>query len=772
VAVALLGLGCPPKRWDAVCFGSVNTGFAGVRGAEQRTLEACFADSAGYASPAQCAAADPLGLVAVAKARTLASEARSCRPEAPPAFGYAGGAAANAAASASVAELRRGLFGLAPERAADSAALSCQSAVLAAAGACAGAYTGAYVDCTSASFVRAEDPFDLVACKGDDPLGRIAEACEAGVDAAVAASCTGLVAEPLFPGCSGDLASCARGHARRSASLALNDADALCGDVLPGELPEDLLLRCFEPPPPEPIEYGEVPLPPGVLVSTVEWDESGEGLIVSFTSPDVTGTQLATLGADGSGFRCLTCGTALSGTLRPTQRLRDGRRVLVPGPNSRTPSWNVLECTPSLLDCQSSQLVPIELPPNPDPVQVLQYRVPWVTLDDGWLVWSEVRQRGPGGNLAVMGRLVRTADRYTIDGARVIAPALTSLVIGDDSETWRQLTQPLEAKYGALRGGRDWIVAGTPSAGHYDTSALDLASGVMRRLTHHPDHDEGVRFSRDEEWAVLQTGRTDNRIEFLGQLPRPPFIDWMAFSIHFVGIAGQPGDGISPGVDPNERDCYVDPWLLDRWFERGDYIGQRLSQPANGWVSIEGNAGGFGWSPDGTKLALIDRRWRYEPPATRIRIASLTSRAPVPPEAWVPLVPTPEPSWAIPYADWRVPNTLGDRVVRGRASGTATVHNEMGSAAQGYLWVEYENYSDDGRDVIDGWEWLDIPLILSGANYEVDLALSGERAGSMQGAIAYDFVGDVAPGEVVSTLDGRVLTGPNTCYEAGLIPLP
>ena len=770
-AAAALALGCPPKRQDVACFQAVNDGFLGVRIAEQITLEACFTHAFGSASPAECAASDPLGIVAAAKAWTLASESRACRAGSLPAFGYAGGAAANEAASEAVAELRRGLFGLAPARANGANELACQGAVLRAAGICSNAFARTYTDCAKVTFPSADDSFDLVACKDSNPA-RVANSCETSVDSAVAANCGGVDVELLFPGCAGDLADCTRGHARRSTSLALNHADVLCAGVLPGELPEDVLLRCFEPPPPEPIEETEVPLPPGVQVATAEWAENGEDLFVTFTAPDVTGTQLAIIGADGSNFRCLTCGSAISGNLRPSQRLEDGVRLLVPGPNNRTPRWNILECTPSVLDCQTSVLVPIQLPVNPDPTPVLQYRVPWVTLDDAWLVWSEVRQRGPGGNLAVMGRLVRGPDRYSISDARVIAPELTSLVLGNDSATWRKFTQPLEAKYGALRGGLDWVVAGTPNAGHYDTSVLDLTSGVMRRLSHHPDHDEGVRFSRDEAWVVLQTGRTDNRVEFLGQLPRPPFMDWMAFSVHFVGIAGQPGDGISPGVDPNERDCYVDPWLLDRWFERGAYIGQRLSKPEAGWVSIEGNAGGFGWSPDGTKIALIDRRWRYEPPATRIRIAHLTSRAPVPPEDWVPLVPTPEPTWAIRYEDWRVPNTLGDSVVQGAASGTATIRNQMNSTLQGYIELQFDGYSDDGVHVIDGIEWLDVPFIASGAHYGVDLVLTGEHTGSMLGEIAYDFNADVATGEVVSTLDGRVLTGPKTCYDAGLIPLP
>jgi hypothetical protein len=443
----------------------------------------------------------------------------------------------------------------------------------------------------------------------------------------------------------------------------------------------------------------------------------------------------------------------------------------VAGPNNPSPRWNVLECTPSLRDCDGSQLLPIQLPPPTS--RVLQYRVPWVSGDDAWLLWTEVRARGPGGNLSAIGRLVREADHYRVSDARVIAPPVAPDALGDDSAAWRNFTQPFELKLGALRGGRDPFLAGAPSAGQYDTSVIDLETGEVRRLTHHADHDEGVRVSPDERWFVLQSARTDNRVEFLGLLPRPPFIDWTAFSLHFVAIAGAPGDGISPGSDPQERDCYVDPWLIDRWFERGPYLGQRLLRPEDGWVSIEGNAGGFAWAPEGDRVALVERRWRGEPERTRLRIASFPNRVPIAPAGVVPRVPTPEPTWATRYEDWIIPDTLGVTVIPGRVSGTATIDNAMTSAIQGSLEVVYEGYSDDGELVLDGVERIRIPiLVLVGAEYEVDLRLSGIHSGSMRGAVTYDFAADVNSGEVVSELDGRVLTGPTTCYEAGLIPIP
>jgi hypothetical protein len=780
VALASLGVQCPARTPGALCIDATQRGFTRVAAAALRTLEACFVGRIGGDGPLDsCVARDPAGWIAGARALAEQGAGPACERETP-AFGWAGIDAANDAAAGSADALAAGLFGRDLDAARvpwadDPGAARCQKLVLDAAGRCADAYAQAFASCTHGALrTGADDAFDLVACKGDDPAGAVAAACHDAIGARLSSACAGVDTAPLFPGCGGPVGACARGHALRATGLALNAAAALCADVLPGSLDETTALQCFEPPPPEPITYAVVPLPEGVAPSTVEWNESGDGFVVGFTAPDVVGTQLASVRDDGSDFRCLTCDGPIRGNQRPVQRLRDGSRVLVAGPNGASPRWSVLECAPSLLDCQSATLVPIALPANPDPTApIIQYRVPWVTLDDAWLVWSEVRLRGPGGNVSAMGRLVREASRYVVADARVIVPPFDPETLGTDAALWRSFTQPFEAKYGALRGGLDWVEAGTPNAGHYDTSVIDLETGALRRLTRHPDHDEGVRFSRDEQWAVLQSGRTDGRVEFLGLLPRPPYIDWIAFSIHFVGIAGAPGDGISPGTDPIERDCYVDPWLLDVWFERGDYIGQRLLRPEDGWVSIEGNAGGFGWSPDATRIALIERRWRYEEPASRIRIATLASREPLPPAAWVPIVPTPEPTWALRYEDYRVPDTRGVTVIPGAVSGTATLRNDMLNATRGEIEVVFDDYSDDGAHVLDGRELLRIPVIvLEGAEYEVDVALSGAHTGSMRGSILYDFQGDVNAGEVVTEVDGRTAVGPKTCYDAGLIPVP
>jgi hypothetical protein len=781
LALGLLGGAAlaEPTRSQRDCFEAVQLGFAEVAGAAQQAAEACLRDAAagtlGDLPLADCPGADRGGAVAEALAGALAREAAACEAGSLPAFGSAGAAVAGQAARDAAVRLFEGLFGLAADAAvggAGSSAARCQQEVHRAAGRCSASLARAYRRCARRALAKgASDAFDLVACKTADPA-----ACRGGLRAAVRA-CRAQDAAARFPGCDGELAACARAHARRSASLALNTAGALCEDVLPGSLDPETLLRCFEPPAREPIESALVPLPDGVVPDGPGWDASGEFIQFSFRSPGVPGIELGRIRSDGSDFACLTCEAGIVPPVRSLRPFEDGARLLVNSGNGAAPSWRILECAPSLADCQSSAILPIELPVNPDPTNpTFQYRVPHVTRDGAHFVWTEIRQRSPGTFLAVLGRLAREADRYVVRDARVIAPPLGTLNLGDDPELWQRLTANYEAKDGQLRGGRDYIVAGTPEAGHYDNFVVDLATGELRRLSRHPDHDEGVEVSPDESWLVTASARGNERLEFLGLLPRPPYIDGLAFALHFAAIAGQPGDGSgNPGGDPRERDCYLEPWLLDRYGERGDYLGQELAAPgADGFEPSPGVA----WHPDGTRLLLIESRWKRltppgEEPERRLRLLRLTARRPIEPADAVSPVPAPEPTWAIRYEDWLLPDLSGETVVRGKGSGTATLRYEMGSALSGDFRVDYDGYSDDGVRVLDGYERVATAFVLLGAEYEVDLRLRGKGrapSGSMRGSLAYDFQNDVNRGAVTTRIGRRRLSGPVTCEDSGLLP--
>jgi hypothetical protein len=272
---------------------------------------------------------------------------------------------------------------------------------------------------------------------------------------------------------------------------------------------------------------------------------------------------------------------------------------------------------------------------------------------------------------------------------------------------------------------------------------------------------------------VLTSARGNGRVEFLGLLPRPPYVDWIAFPIHFVGIAGAPSDGFSPGTAPSERDCYAEPWLLDRFGERAGYLGQELLAPTSeGWEPTPGVA----WHPDGTAILVLESRWQRltppgEEPSTRLRVVHLVARTPIDPASVVPAAATPEPDWAVHYEDWIVPDTTGVTVLHGRAAGTATITNLLPSVARGEIVVEYDHYSDDGEDFLDGFERIRIPgLLLVGADYEVDLRRRSQ--GSLRGSIHYDFLNDENSGKVVSRLGRQRLAGPRTCERAGILPDP
>lgn len=157
---------------------------------------------------------------------------------------------------------------------------------------------------------------------------------------------------------------------------------------------------------------------------------------------------------------------------------------------------------------------------------------------------------------------------------------------------------------------------------------------------------------------MFASSRPNPRVELLGLLPRPPYIDGIAFSVHVVGVAGAPGDGISPGSDSRERDCSLEPQLVDRWGERGSYVGQELLVPGPDGCEPSPSVA---WSADGTAVALVEQRWkRLTPPGedqpARLTLARLVGRRPIDPApAVVAPVATPEPVWAIRYEDYLIP---------------------------------------------------------------------------------------------------------------------
>ena len=632
-----------------------------------------------------------------------------------------------------------GLLGLDLDAAVDPSnrdGTKCQEKVVAAAGRCSAAFIADYVECARAalkgtSAAPITDEFGLVQCKGSDVSGEVAWQCDAGVAGAIAESCAGQDLDALFPGCAGgDLAACARGYAKAGPNGGLNATAGICG-------PDPSVPA---PPAPEPFSTAEVPVPSGVTVpseqASVQFTEDGNRLVFSMLTTAVGGRHLATIAEDGSDFQCLTCPLGPGVDLSQPHPATDGERIAVRNGN-RLQRHAIVECTPSVVDCQTVELVPVTLPRFAPILRNAQMRI---APDGQHMFWTQIR--ADGGLVVVVGELVRHDDGYAIANPRALTTFRPIFTGPPEDLVLESVGDWGEAKEFA-DGGANILYYTTIDSLNFDAVKLDLATGSITRLTRHPEYDEDLQQSRDGQWYVQASFRNYDRMGVFSIVPRPPIVD--SFTRNAVVLLRNTSSGRR----------FFDIFLQDEFGSRDGYTGQQLNVPNDpDWNT----RGAHGWHPDGTKLAFFEQ---LDPdlgmPATRLRVATFTSRSPAPP---IPTVTSPDPIWAVPLQDLTGPAEDTAGTLLGAVSGRAEVDFHLMTApgsANGNVLVEYFDYSDDGRSILNGTE----AATAAGLNVEwdADVQLSGCRQGFLAADASFVVQPASGTGTIASEVDGKLVVG-------------
>jgi len=518
-------------------------------------------------------------------------------------------------------------------------------------------------------------------------------------------------------------------------------------------------------PPFEPIVIQRIDLPSEIKDASSPVF-TGDGKHLLFFSAE----HLWIVGTDGRGLDCLSCGLANAPTLPKTEQegfateFPDGKRVFF----GAAGSVGVLECSPSVIDCSSRQILPVDLSAaRPDGGVVTPggadlegaYDVgggssPKLAPDGVHVAFSDVRS--DAAELMIIATLQRQATKYIVTDPRVINPAGPTSPTDTNTQAWSDSAALYEFKTFA-NGGADATYAevGGPATLNPDVWEINLATGQRTRLTANPDWDEDDAPSPDGRSIVIESDRTMHRTDMLGGLlPVRGFIDAPEVAIYAsYYVAG-----------PVDRQCDLQPWLLPA---SGDDDAKLLGEPiqpyTGGDVHAANNVSGWPqWSPNGTEIALNTESYTTNLSAPYLLIAHLVARKPTKP---LPIVSSQPGSWAPSPENYHGAIAADETVVlHGLASGTATVTYAGTGVVSGQYSAIYDNYSDNGRDFVNGTSSITNASVLTGPiTIETNLTMTGADTGYSH--IDLTLSGDetnpvTAIGTAVTSYDGTTIAGP------------
>lgn len=464
----------------------------------------------------------------------------------------------------------------------------------------------------------------------------------------------------------------------------------------------------------------------------------------------------------GVDAHCLSCGLVNDpkspgeGEITP---FPDGKRVFFGGfvqPGASTMA--VLECSPSVINCTSASILPVDFS-NAQPKVIGPggaVNTPQTNLggaaaaklsQDGLHVgWSDIRT--DNFETMVVATLQQSADKYIVTDPRVINPPAPTSVSDTNIEHWSDSSALFEFKT-FTHGGANatYVESGGPSMLNPDVWSINLATGQRTRITSNPDWDEDDAVSPDGKLLALWSNRTMHYVDWLaGLLPVRSFIDAPASTMTATAIG-------------SNKLCHGPMWLLPSSGDQGGTIaGQPIVYYRDPGVHVTNNLVGWPqWSPDGTMLALNTINDSTGTSAPYLLVAHFTAAGPTTPLASVSSQPG---SWAPAPGDYHPAlGYIGTVVLSGPGGGkvTVTYGGLPGEGALAGQWSEtYANYSEDGASFVNGT--VTIKGTAVNGTYSSHLTMTGAHVGSDDAELVLNAKGAV--GQATSTYDGNTVSGP------------
>ena len=501
-------------------------------------------------------------------------------------------------------------------------------------------------------------------------------------------------------------------------------------------------------PKPEPFSVFTIPLPDSVVLAIlVNYLPDGKHLIAEVEFAGSKKHEIATIREDGSEFTCLTCGLKEEIGGEMPVPLPDGKRVYTP--------TGILECSPSILDCKESRILPLVYPKIPG--DTILWRIASNMSPDGIHVAGTLVTRH--GGLVLISELTRVSDekgdRYELKNAKVIA--------GDKMVTDASGFRLFAAGAGEVKSfagmGRYLMTSSVFESNNFDLARIDLVTGEVNRFTKHFSYDEGTYPSPDGEWVIFQTHRQTTRMDAFGLIPRPL-------------IAGLPQSGGVAYQRNAEFEGYPIPprrfyglTMVDKYGDRArlpedGYTGQDLTIASDNY-KLYNHFGNFSWDPTSTHGVF----WEQKDPKFvkagelqgRLRMIRFTSRKPS-----TSLKPfNPEMKWATDLKDiqWTKTTTPEQGTLKGEVSGHAEISTQKpapGSTGETRRVIKYFNYSDDGVCILNGNESTTIAGTFGReTSWDADIKVTGKRKGFLKAQNVKFRITSMSSGTIQAQLGDR-----------------
>jgi Tol biopolymer transport system component len=456
---------------------------------------------------------------------------------------------------------------------------------------------------------------------------------------------------------------------------------------------------------------------------------SADGKSIFFAGQPAAGgrSEIYQINTDGTHVDCVTCGVATNetGNLMKPVPVDDGSgRVLVlvqdPG---KGPRYSILED-----GVNGRQLIAVTTPPGGG-FAIDAQREMRVSPDGTHVLFTRI-VLGPNNlvqALPIVGTLVRTANRYEVDDARVVYPTG-------------------EGKQWTPDGKGVVILGGAFEAGNVDDIEVDLATGKVNRVTANLDYDEDMDFSPNEQWIAIGSTRGLDALTPMTRIIRPNFLP--------AYVSAPVYDEYALPVNVSNQEWIV---ALDDELKRENGI--PLFDTGDGYAARSMPS----WNPTGDAITFWESSIT-DPTVSRLVIANLKYTTSVGPVAADRTTPSSD-SWA-PQLGTYVATTTPLPAVgthAGVGGGTALVSEapDPADATRTIRTVVYTNYVNEIGEILNGTESADYNAGQTAVHYVADITVTGAHTGYLKADATVNAFQQSLTGFITSSVDGDVQSLPN-----------